>query len=163
MLWPPAIFIIEICHVRLGMMFFTHLIHHNQGYDSDYFIYNILTTLSVRHGLAVAMIIGEIILSLMLSLHECDHAPQCIHTWSVIHNPSHTHVFVHHPASLILIYIQNCGNIRIYGGSVFMDLMGPSNPRTFIFNELWSTYIMQVNPCYFVPMILWKIDNPHKF
>lgn len=99
-------------------MFFTHLILHYHGYMIlIYFIYNILTTLSVRHGLAVAMIIGEIILSLMLSLHECDHAPQCIHTWSVIHNPSHTHVFVHHPASLILIYlyIQNCGIIRIYG------------------------------------------------
>lgn len=103
-------------------MFFAHLILHYQGYMIlIYFIYNILTTLSVRHGLAVAMIIGEIILSLMLSLHECDHAPQCIHTWSVIHNPSHTHVFVHHPASLILIYmyIQNCGIIRIYGSSVF--------------------------------------------
>lgn len=103
-------------------MFFAHLILHYQGYMIlIYFIYNILTTLSVRHGLAVAMIIGEIILSLMLSLHECDHAPQCIHTWSVIHNPSHTHVFVHHPASLILIYmyIQNCWIIRIYGSSVF--------------------------------------------
>lgn len=99
-------------------MFFAHLILHYQGYMIlIYFVYNILTTLSVRHGLAVAMIIGEIILSLMLSLHECDHAPQCIHTRSVIHNPSHTHVFVHHPASLILIYlyIQNCGIIRIYG------------------------------------------------
>lgn len=106
-------------------MFFAHLILHYQGYMTlIYFIYNILTTLSVRHGLAVAMIIGEIILSLMLSLHECDHAPQCIHTQSVIHNPSHTHVFVHHPASLILIYIQNCGNIKIHGGSVFYGLDG---------------------------------------
>lgn len=89
--FDPLQFSLEkMCHIRvLGIIVFSTFV------PSLFccFIYNILTTLSVRHGLAVAMIVGEIILSLMLSLHECDHAPQCIHTRSIIHNPSHIHMY----------------------------------------------------------------------